>query len=229
MKPHLNPVQSLVFDRTLYPRRSIDGRLVRTYADAMQRGAKFPPVLVATVNGKRVLVDGWHRVRAAKLLKQANIMVRDLGVLDRTRAFAEAVRQNSINGKPLDYSEKLAAYRRLLKEGISVKRASEEIVFMSEQRMRMYAGRMTGPGSEVDAALLRPFVPVLTVGGPHGFAGSRSLDDLQGLPPVWGIALVRFVTRLLKSGVDWENKELVAELTELRAVISGLEFPVAAG
>jgi hypothetical protein len=46
---------------------------VDSYADAMDRGDQFPPVTVYRVNGENLVVDGWHRVKAAATLLRETI------------------------------------------------------------------------------------------------------------------------------------------------------------
>lgn len=58
-------LDDLVQDDEFQIRPELDEPTVRRYADAMRAGKRFPPVTVATINGAPVLVDGWHRVRAA--------------------------------------------------------------------------------------------------------------------------------------------------------------------
>ena len=42
---------------------------VHIYADEMKNGAKFPPILVGELDGRLIVVDGYHRVNAYKKLK----------------------------------------------------------------------------------------------------------------------------------------------------------------
>lgn len=63
----------LTLDPRLQPRDRIDDALVKAYAEDMGRGDMFPPIR-AVQNGKAIwVVDGWHRVHAAKSLGLAEI------------------------------------------------------------------------------------------------------------------------------------------------------------
>jgi len=99
MKARLSPIRGLVLDKGLYPRRSMDQKLVVTYAEAIRHGAKFPPITVGTVGGKHVVIDGWHRLHAYKKLGQANVLSTELGAITGTQALAQAVRLNAISGR----------------------------------------------------------------------------------------------------------------------------------
>jgi hypothetical protein len=46
----------------------VDDDTVRQYAEAMEEGATFPPLTVFRTEDAHILVDGWHRYRAATSL-----------------------------------------------------------------------------------------------------------------------------------------------------------------
>ena len=54
----LEKIDELVFDWRLYPRKSIDYRIVYRYAKALKAGAVFPPIKVGLLNGVKIIVDG---------------------------------------------------------------------------------------------------------------------------------------------------------------------------
>lgn len=62
-------------------RCAIDKAVVAEYAEAMNDGAKFPPILVFSEKDKLYLADGYHRVSAAKELglEEIDAEVRDGG------------------------------------------------------------------------------------------------------------------------------------------------------
>lgn len=234
MKAKLLRISSIGKERSLYPRSSFDHKLAQSYADAMKGGAHFPPIVVAVVDKKLTVIDGWHRLEAAKKLKLSSIQVKDLGPLTRTKAFAEAVRLNSLNGKPLDYAERLAAFNRLVKEGVPIQVVADTIVFSPPEKLRIYAGRMSGVRSDVEANLashaLVPLAPVMTVKDEHGFAGSISMkqnpDGTVSLGPASALLLIRMTVSYLSKGqIAWGNRELVVSLRRLRELMIGMRFP----
>jgi protein gp37/ParB-like chromosome segregation protein Spo0J len=66
-------LDALAMDARLQPRANMDTALIQEYADAMGRGDVFPPVHVVTDGTSSWLVDGWHRVLAAKSLGLAEL------------------------------------------------------------------------------------------------------------------------------------------------------------
>ncbi len=225
MKSKLIPIDSIKFDETLYPRVSSNFHTVMTYASAMQAGAAFPPVTVATVDGELVLVDGWHRTRAAKKLKRSTIAAIDLGMLTRTEAFSESVRLNAINGQPLSFSEKMAAYKRLVDEGVPIKKVSEAIVFMPPATIRKYsAGRLTVATTGKPVFIRGPVKNV-------GFSEDKPISEEQAK------AIATLTTDTQESLVDqlviiienkWletKNETLMAKLTHLRSLLDAIKMP----
>jgi hypothetical protein len=113
----------LTIDMTLYPRKQIDQARVNKYAADMRRGDKFPPIVIAHVDGERKVLDGVHRIKAVQKIKGSSISFEDRGEMTRTEAFAEAARLNMHHGKPLQRRERLAAYKRLIDEGYAPEKA----------------------------------------------------------------------------------------------------------
>jgi len=51
----------------MQPRLKMNIAVVKSYAEDMARGVEFPPLVVFNVDGRYILVDGFHRVAAARL------------------------------------------------------------------------------------------------------------------------------------------------------------------
>lgn len=69
-------LDELTLDPRLQPRARLDEQLVQEYADAMRRGDVFPPLRVIINATDAWLVDGWHRVGAARQLGLAELPVQ---------------------------------------------------------------------------------------------------------------------------------------------------------
>ncbi len=107
------PVKSLTFDRALQCRVEMDDAIVDEYAAAMKDGAVFPAIDVVDVDGKRFVVDGWHRAYATKKakLKQIEAVVKK-GT--RRDAILHAVHANGDHGVRRSHDDKRRAVRTLL-------------------------------------------------------------------------------------------------------------------
>ena len=66
--------KQLLIEDSLQSRAEIDQSLVAEYAEEMLRGTKFPPIIVFSDGAKYWLVDGFHRVLAAKIASLTTIV-----------------------------------------------------------------------------------------------------------------------------------------------------------
>ena len=104
-------IKNLVLQRRLNPRKKIDRDTVERY---MQIIDDLPPIIVQ--KGTGVLIDGWHRVEAAKQLDLDDILAEDIDVADDD-LFAEAVRRNLGHGLALTKAERNNAIVKLYRDG----------------------------------------------------------------------------------------------------------------
>src|SRR5688572_26252852 len=86
-------VRSLIVDSRYQIRGGdrLDRGQVRRYADAMATGAKFPPVHAWRVDGALFLIDGFHRLAAAKFAgceDELGVEVRGAGTFEEGRWLA---------------------------------------------------------------------------------------------------------------------------------------------
>jgi len=118
----IEKISDLTFDWSLYPRKEIDHQeVVRNYARALDAGCIFPTIKVGLFHGKKIIVDGVHRVNARKLKKIEYIDCSELPFEDEAELFAEAVRLNAGHGKSFTEAELKDNIRRLQKFKFSVK------------------------------------------------------------------------------------------------------------
>jgi len=111
----IEKIDDLVFSWRLYPRMEINQTVVKKYADALQAGSIFPPVKVGVLNGKKIIVDGLHRIRSRQLLKVSYADCASLRFESEAELFAEAVRLNSTHGKGFSEEELKANIKQLKK------------------------------------------------------------------------------------------------------------------
>jgi len=106
-------IRDLVFDWTFYPRKEVDQATVENYARALEAGAAFPPIRVGLYQGKKIVVDGFHRVAARQRFLMEVIDAQILSFETEADLFAEAVRLNSSHGKGFTEKELKANIKRL--------------------------------------------------------------------------------------------------------------------
>jgi hypothetical protein len=102
-------------DLRLYPRVQVDFLTVSRFKDAIEAGAKFPPIRVCAETGK--IIDGYHRYMAYSELKYEYVDVIGEQVESDADFFLRAVAANKSHG--LGYSggdyEKIVKSARLFK------------------------------------------------------------------------------------------------------------------
>ena len=97
------PIASLVFDYSLYPRgEKMDSHEVSYMVDALEAGAKLPPILVEKKSNR--VVDGFTRSTAFQKLygDEATIDAVFRDYASDKELFADVMRYNSAHGKKLD-------------------------------------------------------------------------------------------------------------------------------
>lgn len=103
----------LVLDKDFQFRNGTAPATVNQYSEAMAAGSEFPPISIAMVNGVAVVVDGWHRVEAAR--KNGLSTIKGIvEVMTRSEARFRATMANLKNGLPLKPKERNAALRAAL-------------------------------------------------------------------------------------------------------------------
>jgi len=109
-------VEDLVLDHEYQSRFSLDQGAVKKYAEAMKAGAEFPPITIGKVNGAPVVIDGWHRVTAARKIGRTTLPAilvenpeHELGWL--------AAEANLKHGVPLKRGELRNVFRAYVRAG----------------------------------------------------------------------------------------------------------------
>ena len=93
---------SLVLNYEIYPRHEVDETNIRDIVQAMQAGAVLPPIVADRKT--RIVVDGFHRVRAAQRLHgaaQAMVDAEFAAYPDEAAMFEDAIRRNAGHGRKL--------------------------------------------------------------------------------------------------------------------------------
>ncbi|TCV86326.1 ParB/RepB/Spo0J family partition protein [Sulfurirhabdus autotrophica] len=110
----LIPIDLITRDTELQVRNKMDTPTIRKYAVAMRSGAEFPPISLAMVDGTYLLLDGWHRLAAARELGEYHITAL-VKPMTREVATWEAAKANLTHGLPLKATEKLSVFKLYMK------------------------------------------------------------------------------------------------------------------
>lgn len=104
--------------------QALDEGTVITYAAAMERGDKFPPIVVYMLNGAYVVIDGNHRVSAANLAALTSLDA--YVVTDPTERQIQTMtfEANAKHGLPSSPEERIEHGLFLMDAGVSMKDAA---------------------------------------------------------------------------------------------------------
>lgn len=67
-------ISEIILDNAIQPRSRINYAVVEKYAEAMQMGAQFPPVIAFYDGSKYWLADGFHRIQAKQAIGKHKIL-----------------------------------------------------------------------------------------------------------------------------------------------------------
>ena len=114
-EPEVVEIAALTLDDELFPRERLDHGTVDEYAERMQEeGARFPPIrVIKDREGNLLLIDGWHRVAAARRLGYAKLHAR-VRSGEWSDALEAAAASNALHGRPRNTADKRRAIEMLL-------------------------------------------------------------------------------------------------------------------
>jgi hypothetical protein len=106
----------IAMDESLQVRKKLDLATVKRYAAAMAMHAEFPPIQLGRIGDGLILVDGWHRVCAARMAGWEEIEAI-ISTMTHEEAVWAAAGANLKHGLPLKSSELLAVFKAYVKAG----------------------------------------------------------------------------------------------------------------
>lgn len=143
-------ISELTCDEKLYPRIKLGWLTAYQYSQAMLSGSEFPPITVGSFEGKMYVVDGWHRIEAKKLLKeeyiQANVKTYD----SFKDMFVDAVKLNSVHGRPLSVQEKVRIIELLKQYGIEKEQITEIVKIPVDKIERFSTRAIVKPNGTIE-------------------------------------------------------------------------------
>lgn len=208
-------LSDLWLDLNVYPRERPDPEVVASYAKAKLAGAEFPAIKVALYQGRKVIVDGGHRVGSHKQLKLPTIECYELPFTSAVEIFAEAVRCNNMHGKAFNPTDVKRNIKRL-----------RQLKFEVEDIVRL----LHVPAAEIRNVTAEPIVKLRTPWGSTKNVFQSPTPSVAVDPDSDVCELIKFKNNL-QAVINYANKrkrpieELVVKelVTSTRAALGRLE------
>lgn len=219
--PKLIKTAAIECDESLYVRSMVSWKVVLKYAEAMEAGAVFPPVVVARAGKKYVLVDGWHRLQATERRNEEYISVEVLKTLSHDQIYVEGVKRNIAHGQSLSVKERTNAIIKFEEMGMSVIEISNIILIPPERIKPFVSKRMVNILGTDETTGIKPSLKHL--------AGQTIKDpDIDAL--LGGDTQLRLITQLIyiieNNLLDDSDKDIRDRLILLGALIQKLDLGI---
>jgi hypothetical protein len=159
MKTKLLGIDQILIEKEMYPRMFVDWVTTSRYYNAMKSGDKdkFPLIKVAELDGKYFLIDGAHRLKALKDLKETHILAEVVNGLDKKQIYLEAIKANISHGRQFSTQEVTKICITLKDWDMNDEQIQEIVRIPSDGIKRFVAKRMTRViGTSEEIALKRP-------------------------------------------------------------------------
>ncbi len=218
VKQKLLNLKSIKTDPELYPRNQVSYIPMIRYASAMTTGAIFPPITVTKEGRKYMLIDGAHRIAAAKLNKETHIQAEILENLSKKEIFIESIKRNNAHGLQFSAQEQAKAILKLRNLKVTKEEISELVripleriePFLAKRMMRIVGSRGADKGVEVLKKELKHL------------AGTDSMEIDQN--EFIGASQVRMINDLINliqnDLIDWDNKLVARKMKKLTKLLN---------
>lgn len=150
MKTTSVKIGELIVDENIYPRHKISEHNVRQLKEAFKSGASLPAILV---DGKtKKIVDGWHRVEAAKALGHTEIEAEIRNYDSMREMLMDAVQSNAIHGYRLTIWDQVRSIIKLQEFGASREQILKVLSITPDKMEKLEERIVEGPAGEKEAA-----------------------------------------------------------------------------
>jgi len=215
MESRILPIEQIVVDESVYPRCKWGWQTAYDYAMSMKAGAEFPPIVVAELGGRTVLVDGMHRLEAYKQNKESHVQCNILTGLSKDQVYLEAIKRNIINGRPLSSQDKVKVIIDLRKMKISEVEISKIICIPLGKVENFVVDRITNTLTGEQVILKAPMKSLAGVPIDDSAVLSQQVFSANGQ-----MAVVDQMISLMETGaIKLDSKTIVNKLKILRKLI----------
>ena len=146
----------------LFVRKVLHQEHVLYLAELIENGVKLPPIKVAWLDGKLVVIDGRHRIEAHDVLGRTEIEVTIVEVVGETDLIAEAYRANVGGALPPSPQDTEHTVMLLLERGETTKKRIGELLGLPSGMARRY---VTEVQSKLARSKIQRAVAAVTDGG----------------------------------------------------------------
>jgi hypothetical protein len=198
------PVELLVYDRALQCRVSLRDETIEEYAEKFRAGAtfgygrgQFPPIRIVRVDGKLLVVDGWHRGHAADSAELEFVLAE---ITDGTRrdALLEAVKANGAHGLKRSNDDKSRAVRVLLQDAEWAALSNRDLADLADVSHAFVGNVRTHYGLERGQVLTDERIEEIDGELPPAWA--ELLEDTYRKDEVRSLRLAKTLTQIDKIG-----------------------------
>lgn len=217
MKTRIMKIKDIKIKKEVYPRHTEEWIRTIRYAEAIEAGAKLPPIDIVKYQGVYVLIDGFHRIQAHKRIQEKFISANIHKDLTEKEIFIMALKLNLKHGIPLTTYDRANAIIKLRKYGISNIKISE-IFEVKVERLKQFAAKKIAYTTSGEEIALKGSVSAEYAGRTI----TKNLSDAQlkllGDSPH---SLIKTLITLLEhDSLDTTNAHLMGQLKKLRKLIS---------
>lgn len=143
--PRLCKLESLILDPEIYPRHNLSWLTALQYVDAMKAGSVFPPIIVGRLGKERYVIDGWHRLRALKILGEESVQAITRSFSSKGEMFLEAVKLNTTHGRRLSVHDTVRIIDKLTGMNFTVEKIKKIMKLPVDRVEKFKARTIRGP------------------------------------------------------------------------------------
>lgn len=214
-------VEDITLINELYPRERVNWMTTYKYSEAMKSGSKFPPIVVAFLNKKYVLVDGWHRLQAMKNNGVEKVFCDVRVGMDKTDIFKEAIKLNIRHGQPFSSYDLTRSILKLKRMKVPKGEISSIINMPVEKIERFMSKRITYVTGQA-VAIKKPLRHLM-----EQEISKKIINDQDNFRGQSQISLLEELITILKNGwLDTSNKVVAEKMEELMELIGSIKIPV---
>ena len=214
MKTQKIDVAKIILNKELYPRHDLNWAVKCRYYNAMKAGAKFPPLCVAELEGKYVLVDGNHRLNAYKDHQVKQVECEVLTDLTKQEIYVEAVKRNVAQGQPFSTYDTTKVILDLKKWNISLEVISEIISMPVDSIEPFVVKRTTSIIGGEEIALKSPLKNLASI------PIQENPNDKMGGIARTQLAMIEGLIALIKNQwVDYSSENISKKMNELYGLL----------